>query len=205
STRRRSTRSVPRWLPAIRSRLRARAWSPPRPGSWPSVAVAARWCRSAPPAAWAWWPSSSAEPVTGQEKGGRMAASFVLRRSIPAGRAGKAPGSVRQQRDAVRAAFFGRERGQRIQRTCRQRLHRLAAGNQQRIGVGLAGRHVVAGFGQAVAQQLPCVRAGATGQGLVEQGAGLVPLALLPRQARGGHQQRRAGRVLLQPALGAGT
>jgi hypothetical protein len=28
---------------------------------WPNAAAAARWCPSAPPAAWAWWPSSSAD------------------------------------------------------------------------------------------------------------------------------------------------
>ena len=61
SIRRRSTRSAPRWPPAIPSPPPAHASWPPWPSNWPNAAAAARWCRSAPPAAWAWWRSSSAE------------------------------------------------------------------------------------------------------------------------------------------------
>src|SRR5690606_11740620 len=56
-----STSTAPRWPPATRSPPPARASWRPRPRNCSSAAAAAAWCRSAPPAAWAWWRSSSAE------------------------------------------------------------------------------------------------------------------------------------------------
>src|SRR3546814_3034888 len=61
STRRSSTSTAPRWPPATPSPPPARASSPPPRRNCSSAAAAAAWCRSAPPVAWAWWRSWSAE------------------------------------------------------------------------------------------------------------------------------------------------
>src|SRR5690606_30542414 len=116
----------------------ARASSPPRPRNCASAAADAAWCRSAPPAAWAWWRSWSAEPRS-------------RKRREPAT-------SLAQPRQPVFVAFLHhRAIVDLLPQVAlrRQGLDRVAAGGAQGVGVGDAGTGVVAGAGKAVAQLLP--------------------------------------------------
>src|SRR5690606_20466652 len=155
-----------------------------------SAAAAAVWCRSAPPAAWAWWRSSSAERLGG----GNAAVPGALRgRSWLLGKA----------RHPVLVAFLHHRQVVQLLAhvTAWQVGHRLATAGVQRVGVGQPGAGIVTGLRETLPHFLPRIGPGALGDCAVQIAFRLWPLLLLATDPRQCQQQRRAGGVGLQPAF----